>query len=100
MKLRTDVLLLTVLLLSAALPALAQVNKVAIKTKGIACGDCAAVSQINLGRMDGVEKVVVNASTEALLITYKAGAVFQPEHIREILDVGGVGVLQFQIGAR
>jgi copper chaperone CopZ len=83
-----------------ASPAAAQVEKVAMRTTGISCGVCAAVSEVNFKRIAGVDKVKINLSQEAIMLTYKPGAVFSPRQIRDVLKPLDVGVVQFQIGAR
>ena len=97
MKLRKEILLAAVLV---AMPALGQVEKVAVRTTGISCGDCAAVSEIYLRRLEGVDKVAISMSKEAVLVTYKPGASFQPWDIRDALSRTDVGVVQIQISAR
>ena len=93
-------LILFLTALTSARPALAQVEKVAMRTTGISCGVCAAVSEINFKRLAGVDKVKISLSQEAILLTYKPGAVFSPRQIRDLLRPLEVGVVQFQIGAR
>jgi hypothetical protein len=78
----------------------AQVEKVAIRTTGISCGICAGLSEIYFRRLPGVDQVKVSLRTESLMLTFKPGAVFDPEAIRKILEPLKVGVTQFQIGAR
>jgi copper chaperone CopZ len=86
--------------LSAPLPVFAQVQKVAMRTTGISCGVCAAVSEVNFKRIPGVDKVKISLSQEAIMLTYKPGATFSTRQIRDVLKPLEVGVLQFQIGAR
>jgi copper chaperone CopZ len=81
-------------------PAGAQVEKVAMRTTGISCGVCAAVSEVNFKRIPGIDKVKISLSQEAIMLTYKPGAVFSIQQIRDVLKPLDVGVLQFQIGAR
>src|SRR5262252_1164001 len=78
----------------------AQVEKVAMRTTGISCGVCAAVSEVNFKRIPGIDKVKISLSQEAIMLTYKPGAVFSTQQIRDVLKPLDVGVLQFQIGAR
>jgi hypothetical protein len=99
MKLRQHLLLPLVLLTSAG-SAFAQVERVAIRTTGISCGTCAAFSEIYLRRLAGVDTITISLSTEAILLSYKSGAAFQPKEIRDVLKRTDVGVLQFQISAR
>lgn len=88
------------LLCVTALPCAAQVEKVAMKTTGISCGVCAAVSELNFRRLDGVDKVKISLSHESILLTYKPGAKFSTQAIRKVLDPLKVGVVQFQVGVR
>src|SRR5947207_2743617 len=99
MKLYTQLLLLFVFT-AIALPATAQVDKVAIKTKGISCGTFASVSEIYLKLLPYVYKVAISMKNEAVLVSYKAGASFQPKELRDILKKTEVGITQFQISAR
>ena len=100
LKLRKPMLLLPALVLASTLPVCAQVEKVAMRTSGISCGVCAVVSEVNFKRMPGVDKVVISLSQEAIMLTYKPGAVFSPKAIRDVLEPLKVGVDQFQISAR
>src|SRR3954468_18731873 len=93
-------LLLMLALLASSGSAFAQVEKVAVRTTGISCGTCAAFSEIYLRRLAGVEAVKISLSNEAILVSYKPGAAFQPKQIRDVLKRTDVGVLQFQITAR
>jgi hypothetical protein len=100
MKLRKQTLLLSALALASATPGLAQVEKVAMRTTGISCGVCAGLSEIYFRRLPGVDKVAISLSKEAIMLTYKPGAAFDPQGIRKVLEPLEVGVVQFQIGAR
>jgi len=91
---------MSMLILGSAVPILGQVQKVAIRTTGISCGTCAMVSEFSLRRLVGVEKVTISRSQEAIMISYKSGAAFNPQQLREILKPLDVGVIQFQISAR
>lgn len=88
------------LFVCAATPARAQVDRVALRTAGISCGECAAISEIYLRRLQGVQDVKISKSQEAVLITYKGGVAFEPWEIRDALERTDVGVVQFQISAR
>ena len=92
--------LLPFVLLASVVSAFAQVEKVAVRTTGISCGTCAAFSEIYLRRLAGVDAVKISLSNEAVLVSYKPGAVFQPKDIRDVLKRTDVGVLEFQISAR
>jgi copper chaperone CopZ len=100
MKLRPPLLLLPLALLASTGSVFAQVEKVAIRTTGISCGTCAFVSEIYLKRLAGVDTIKISLSSEAIMLSYKPGAVFQPKDIRDALQKTDVGVLQFQISAR
>jgi len=78
----------------------AQVEKVAMRTTGISCGVCAAVSEIYLRQLGGIDKIKISLSQEAIMVSYKPGAPFRPKDIRDALKKTDVGVTEFQIGAR
>src|ERR1700674_4802331 len=99
MKLLKQFLLLAVLP-TMALPAMAQVERVAIRTTGISCGTCAAVSELYLKRLPNVDKVTISMKNEAVVVSYKAGSIFQPKDLRDVLKKTEVGVTQLQISAR
>jgi hypothetical protein len=86
--------------LALALPACAQVEKVAMRTTGISCGICAGLSEIYFHRLPGVDRVKISLKKEAILLVLKPGATFDPHAIRQVLEPMKVGVVQFQIGAR
>src|SRR2546421_9921048 len=88
------------LLLGSLVPAFGQVEKVAIRPTGISCGTCAAFSEIYLRRLAGIDSIKISLSNEAILVSYKPGATFQPKDLRDVLKRTDVGVLQFQISAR
>jgi hypothetical protein len=92
--------LLSALVGWSAVPGWAQVEKVAMRTTGISCGICAGLSEIYFKRMPGVDKVTISLSKEAIMLTYKPGAAFDPPGIRKLLQSWEVGVVQFQISAR
>jgi hypothetical protein len=95
-----SLLLALVVLITPAVSAFAQVEKVAIRTTGISCGTCAAVSEIYLRRLAGIDTIKISLTTEAIMVSYKPGAAFQPKDLRDALKKTDVGVLQFQISAR
>src|SRR5437867_10960829 len=99
MKLSKQILLVAAVL-ATRIPAMAQVEKVAMRTTGISCGVCAAVSEVHLRRLPAVYKIAISLSKEAVMISYKPGAAFQPADLREALKKSDVGVAQFQISAR
>jgi len=83
-----------------AVPGTAQVEKVAVFTSGISCGVCAAVSEINFRRMPGVAKVSISLAKEAIVLTCKPGAAFDPQGIRATLKPLDVQVVRFQVSGR
>jgi hypothetical protein len=82
-----------------SLPASGQVEKLAMRTTGISCGICAGLSEVYFRRLPGIDQVKISLRNEAIMLTYKPGAKFDPEAIRKVLDPLKVGVVQFQIGA-
>src|SRR5579871_5177394 len=100
MKLHNYLFLLVVITVSMALPAMAQVEKVAIRTTGISCGTCAAVSELYLKRLPSVDKVIISMKNEAVMVSYKPNSSFQPKELRDVLKKTEVGVTQLQISAR
>jgi len=100
MKPPKQILLLSLLALLPAMPVSAQVEKVAMRTTGISCGFCAGLSELRFRKVPGVEKVDISLSKEAIMLSYKPGAIFDPAGIRKILEGWKVGVVQFQISAR
>src|SRR5947199_8779003 len=100
MNLYKHIVALGALTVTTALPAAAQVEKVAIKTTGISCGTCAAVSEIYLRRLPSIDKINISLKNEAVLVSYKPGSSFQPKDLREVFQKTDVGVTQLQISAR
>jgi hypothetical protein len=100
MKLHKKILLLSVLLFAMALPAWAQVEMAAMRTVGIECGVCAAVTEVGLLRIEGVDKVTISRSNESVMIAYSPDARFQPEEIRKVLAPLFVDIKLFQVRAR
>lgn len=100
MRLCKKIALLLGLALASATPALAQVEKTALQTPGISCGTCALIAELNLKRLAGVDEVTISRSKEAVLISYKPGATFDPDGIRGVLEPLGVGIARVQISAR
>src|SRR3989454_4917599 len=100
MKLQNRFLLLSALFMGLASPAMAQVERVAIRTTGISCGTCAAVSEFYLRRLPSIDKVNISLKNEAVLVSYKPGSAFQPKDLREIFQKTDVAVTQMQISAR
>jgi hypothetical protein len=100
MKLQSQMLLLSAIILASAAPGLAQVEKVAMRTTGISCGVCAGLSEMSFRRIPGVDDVKISLSNEAIMLTYKPGTAFDPDGIRKILQQLQVGVNQFQVVVR
>lgn len=100
MTLYTQIAILTGLALISATPVLAQVERTVMRTPGIACGACAAIAEINLRRLEGIDEVAISRSNEAVIISHKPGATFQPAGIRGVLEPLGVTIAQVQINAR
>ena len=94
------VALCDLIMVITALPAAAQVERVAIKTTGISCGTCAAVSEFYLRRLPSIDKVNISTKNEAVMVSYKPGSSFQPKDLREVFQKTDVGVTQMQISAR
>src|SRR4030095_10906464 len=100
MKLQRSLMLLAILSIIGTVPAVAQVEKVAVKTMRLGCGLCAVFSEIYLRQIPSVDKIQISKSQEAVMLTYKPAAIFQPAESRTALKKTEVGVSQFQIGAR
>jgi copper chaperone CopZ len=100
MVLQKQIWLLLFLAVPVGAPAIAQVNKVTADAKGITWPSCAAVMEIALRRLDGVDKIWISISEQRFQVTYKAGASFQPQDIRGAVAKAGVEVLRFRITAR
>jgi len=100
LKLQNQFLLLSALFLAVSSPAIAQVERVAIRTAGISCGTCAAVSEFYLRRLPSIDKVNISLKNEAVMVSYKPGSAFQPKDLREIFQKTDVTVTQMQISAR
>jgi len=91
---------IAMLVAATRLSAMAQVEKVAVRTTGISCGTCAVFSEVYLRQLPSVDKIAISRSQEAVMITYKPGASFQPADIRAALKKTEVGAVQMQIGAQ
>jgi hypothetical protein len=78
----------------------AQVEKVTMRTTGISCGICAAVSEIRFRLMSPVDSVTISLPAESITLTYKPGADFVPSDLRQVLQPLDVGVVQFTITMR
>jgi copper chaperone CopZ len=98
--LRTWIFSLLPILFAASLPVSGQVEKIAMRTTGVSCGICAGLSEVYFHRLPGIDQVKISLRNEAIMLTYKPGAKFDPEAIRKVLEPLEVGILQFQIGAR
>jgi hypothetical protein len=100
MKLQQRLILVMILGMATRVPAMAQVERVAVKTVRLECGLCAVFSEIYLKQIASIDKIQISKSKEAVMLTFKPGATFQPQEIRTALKKTEVGVAQFQIGAR
>src|SRR5260370_6778596 len=100
MKLLKQFLPASALVIAAFSPAMAQVERVAIRTTGISCGTCAAVSEFYLRRMPSIDKINISLKNEAVMVSYKPGSTFQPKDLREVFSKTDVTVTQMQISAR
>src|SRR5256712_12430694 len=100
MNLYKHIVALGALTVITALPAAAQVEKVAIKTTGISCVTCAAVSEIYLRRLPSIDKFNISLKNEAVMVSYKPGSSFQPKDLRDVFSKTDVAVTQMQISAR
>ena len=86
MKLEIRIVLTAPLVLALAMPALAQVEKAAMRTTGISCGVCAVVSEVNIRRIEGVDEITISMSNETLMISYEPDALFESVEIRKVLE--------------
>src|SRR6266516_532790 len=100
MNVHKQLVALSALIVITALPATAQVERVAVRTTGISCGTCAAVSEFYLRRLPSIDKVNISLKNEAVMVSYKPGSSFQPKDLREVFQKTDVGVTQIQISAR
>src|SRR5712691_10239100 len=100
MNLQKQFLLVSALVVAAVAPGIAQVEKVAIRTTGISCGTCAAISEFYLRRLPSIDKVNISLKNEAVMVSYKPGSAFQPKDLRDIFQKTDVTVTQMQISAR
>ena len=100
MKLQKKMMFVVLLLIALQQPAFAQVDRVAMRTARLGCGLCAMFSEIYLKQLGTIDKIQISKSQEAVMITYKVGASFQPSALRNALKKTEVGVTQIQISAR
>src|SRR5438552_8670956 len=100
MNVHKQLVALCVLMVITALPAAAQVERVAVRTTGISCGTCAAVSEFYLRRLPSIDKVNISLKNEAVMVSYKPGSSFQPKDLRDVFSKTDVAVTQMQISAR
>src|SRR4051812_36530476 len=99
MSFRKAMFLVSVLGLTVPISAKAQVEKAAMRTTGISCGTCAAVSEMYLRRLPQIDKISISMSKESIMVSYKPGASFNPKELREALQKTDVGIVQLQISA-
>ena len=100
MNVHKQLVALSALIVITALPATAQVERVAVRTTGISCGTCAAVSEFYLRRLPSIDKVNISLKNEAVMVSYKPGSSFQPKDLRDVFSKTDVAVTQMQISAR
>ena len=100
MRLRNPMLLVFPLTFLMAVPVFSQVEKAAMRTTGISCGTCAALSEIYLRRLPQIDKIAISMSKESIMVSYKPGAEFRPQDLREALQKTDVGIVQLQVSAR
>ena len=100
MNVHKQLVALCALIVITALPAPAQVDRVAVRTTGISCGTCAAVSEFYLRRLPSIDKIDISLKNEAVMVSYKPGSSFQPKDLREVFQKTDVAVTQMQISAR
>ena len=100
MRLRNPMLLVFPLTFLMAVPVFSQVEKAALRTTGISCGTCAALSEIYLRRLPQIDKIAISMSKESIMVSYKPGAEFRPQDLREALQKTDVGIVQLQVSAR
>src|SRR6266851_5003231 len=100
MKLQKQILLLCAFLVTEAIPSLAQVEKAAMKTAGISCGVCAAVSEVYLRRLPSIDQITISKKNEAVMVSYKPGTTFQPKDLRDALGKTDATITSMQISAR
>jgi hypothetical protein len=55
--------------------------------------------EIALRRLDGVDKISISISEQRFQLTYKAGASFHPQEIRDAVAQAGVAVVAFRVNA-
>ena len=100
MRPRNQMLLVSSLMVLLSGPAFSQVEKAAMRTTGISCGTCAAFSEIYLRRLPQVDKIAISMSKESIMVSYKPGAEFRPQDLRDALQKTDVGIVQLQVSAR
>jgi len=100
MKPQNHIFLLCALLLASAFPALAQVERAAMKTQGISCGVCAAVSEVYLRKLASIDQITISKKNEAVMVSYKPGSSFQPKDLRDALGKTDATITSMQISAR
>ena len=79
---------------------LAQIETAEILTSGVSCGVCAAVSEVQFRRMEGVGKVTISLPKESITLYYKPYAGFSVQAVQRVLDPLNVRILRIRITAR
>src|SRR3989442_13350618 len=100
MKIQKYIFPLSAFVLTTALPVMAQVEKAAMKTAGISCGVRAAVSEVYLRRLPSLDQITISKKNEAVMVSYKPGASFQPKDLRDALGKTDATITSMQISAR
>ena len=78
----------------------AQVDTVEILTSGISCGVCAAVSEVQFRRMEGIGNVTISLPKETITLHYKPDALFSAKEIERVLEALKVHILRMRMDAR
>jgi len=88
--------------LLAALPALAQMDRVVAEAHDgdIDCLPCAVTIELNLKKVAGVNKVAVSMSKQLVAITFNDGARFLPKEYRDAIFKAEVRIQSFHAALR
>ena len=100
--LRRSLLVVTASLVFAALPALAQLDRVVAEAVDgdIDCLPCAVTIELYLKKVEGVNKVAVSMSKQMVAITFQEGARFKPKEYRDAIMMAEVRVAAFHLSMR
>jgi copper chaperone CopZ len=96
---RKCLLVLPVLWVLTALPALAQLDRVVAEAVDgdIDCLPCAVTIELALKKVAGVDRISVSMSKQMVAITFKEGAWFTPDKYREAIAKAEVRVQTFNV---